>query len=155
MDEIKRRQELLKHSLTTKKIKLNWHESGTSFLEGVFARGDRRLSDVIETAWRKGCKLDGWEECLRLDDWMSSFDDCGISPEFYANRERTLDEILPWDHLDYGVTKSHLIREYNKAHSNETTPHCREKCAGCGANKLNGGECDALRESAACKKGQS
>lgn len=154
-EELLRKQQLIISSLTSRKISLTRHNTEMSFLEGVFARGDRRLSAVIETAWRKGCKLDGWEECFRLDDWMQSFEDCGISPEFYANRERTLDEILPWDHLDYGVTKSHLVREYNKAHNNETTPHCREKCAGCGANKLNGGECDALRESAACKKRQS
>ncbi len=153
-EELLRKQQLIINSLTSRKISLTRHNTDMSFLEGVFARGDRRLSRVIETAWRKGCKLDGWDECFRLEDWMKSFEECGIDPAFYASRERSLDEILPWDHLDYGVTKNHLIREYNKAHNNETTPHCREKCSGCGANKLNGGKCDALRESAACQKGQ-
>lgn len=153
-EELLRKQQLIISSLTSRKISLTRHNTDMSFLEGVFARGDRRLGDVIETAWKKGCKLDGWDECFRLDDWMQSFSDCGIDPAFYAQRERSLDEVLPWDHLDYGVSKAHFIREYNKAHNNETTPHCREKCAGCGANKLNGGKCDALRESASCQKGQ-
>ncbi len=149
-EELLRKQQLIISSLTSRKISLTRHNTDMSFLEGVFARGDRRLSAVIETAWRKGCKLDGWDECFRLDDWMQSFEDCGIDPAFYAGRERSLDEVLPWDHLDYGVTKSHLIREHDKAYNNETTPHCRQKCSGCGANKLNGGECDAMRKSNAC-----
>lgn len=149
-EELLRKQQLIISSLTSRKISLTRHNTDMSFLEGVFARGDRRLSAVIETAWRKGCKLDGWDECFRLDDWMQSFEDCGIDPAFYAGRERSLDEVLPWDHLDYGITKSHLIREHDKAYNNETTPHCRQKCSGCGANKLNGGECDAMRKSNAC-----
>ena len=80
-----------------------------------------------------------------FDKWMQSFSDCGIDPSFYANRKREFDEVLPWDHLDYGVSKKFLIKENEKAHRSETTPNCREKCAGCSANRLNGGACDAMR----------
>lgn len=153
-EELARKQQLLIDSLTSRKISLARHDTRMSFLEGVFARGDRRLSAVIETAWRSGCKFDGWDDCFDLDKWLESFDKCGISPSFYANRVRSVDEILPWEHLDYGVTKAHLVREHERAHNNMTTPHCREKCSGCGASKLNGGECDALRKSGSCKEGQ-
>ena len=115
-----------------------------SFLEGVFARGDRRLSDVIENAYKNGCTFDSWDDKFNFDAWMNAFDACGLSTEFYANRRRSYDEILPWDHLDYGVSKKFLIKENEKAHNSETTKNCREKCAGCGANKLNGGECHAM-----------
>ncbi len=141
-DELKAKQELLKNNLPSKKINVSFHHIPTSFLEGVFARGDRRLGAVIEEAWRKGCKFDGWSEKFLFDKWMESFDECGISPEFYANRRREYDEILPWDHLDYGVSKAFLIKESKKSKEAQTTPHCRVKCAGCSANKLNGGKCD-------------
>ncbi len=138
------KQQHLMDSVTTKKIKISTHTTQTSFMEGVLARGDRKLSKVIELAWRKGCKFDSWDDQFRYDKWMEAFEEAGIDPAFYANRRRDYDEILPWDHLDYGVSKSFLINENKKAHKSETTPHCRIKCAGCGSNKLNGGKCDAL-----------
>ncbi len=140
-EEMLRRQMLLKDSIKSKKITFNYHENKTSFLEGVFARGDRRLGAVIESAYKKGCRFDGWDECFNLDAWLEAFDECRIAPEFYANRTRPFDEITPWDHLDYRVTKEFLIRENITAHKGLTTPNCREKCANCGANSYKGGVC--------------
>ncbi len=139
--EIRRRQEYLKSLIKTRKISLSYHDSATSFLEGVLARGDRRLGAVIEKAFQKGCRFDSWTECFNLDKWLEAFAECNISPEFYANRERNYCEINPWDHLDYGVTKEFLVRENRTAHSEITTPNCREKCAGCGANCYGEGVC--------------
>ena len=139
--EILRRQEYLRSQITTKKISLSWHDSSTSFLEGVFARGDRRLGRVIEAALKKGCRFDGWDECFDLDKWLEAFDDCGIEPSFYANRKREFDETNPWDMFDYGVTKKFLVCQNELAHKGLTTPNCREKCAGCGANKYGEGVC--------------
>ncbi len=140
-DEILRRQQLLRDSVTTKKMSVNWHESSVSFLEGVFARGDRKLGKVIEKALELGCRFDGWDECFCIDKWLEAFGLCGIDPEFYSCRKRDFGEIMPWEHLDYGVTKEFLIRENEAAHSGNTTPNCREKCAGCGATCFNGGVC--------------
>ena len=141
-DVLIEKQNYLVSCVKTKKVTVSKHVPHTSFLEGVFARGDRRLSDVIETAWRKGCKFDGWAEHLKPDMWEESFKENGIDPYFYTARRREYDEILPWDHMDYGVTKKFLVNENVKAHKGETTASCREKCAGCGANRLNGGVCD-------------
>ena len=138
------KQEHLMNSVTTKKIKISTHTTQTSFMEGVLARGDRRLSKVIELAWKKGCKFDSWDDQFKYDMWMEAFNEAGLDPSFYANRRRDFDEILPWDHLDYGISKKFLINENKKAHESITTPHCRIQCAGCGSNKLNGGKCDAL-----------
>ena len=138
------KQQHLMQSVTTKKIKISTHTTETSFMEGVLARGDRRLSKVIELAWKKGCKFDSWDDQFKYDMWMEAFEEAGLDPSFYANRRRDFDEILPWDHLDYGISKAFLINENKKAHESITTPHCRIKCAGCGSNKLNGGKCDAL-----------
>ncbi len=140
-EEILRRQKVLRDSITTKKITLSWHESQTSFLEGVFARGDRRLSAVIEKALLLGCRFDGWDECFDIEKWEKAFESCGVKPEFYANRTRSFDEITPWDHLDYGVTKKFLINENKIAHNELVTPNCREKCAGCGAMCFGEGVC--------------
>ena len=140
-EEMMRRQRLLKDSIKSKKITFNYHENRTSFLEGVFARGDRKLGAVIESAYKKGCRFDGWDECFNLDAWLEAFDECGVAPEFYANRTRPFDEITPWDHLDYRITKDFLIRENMAAHAEKTTPNCREKCAGCGANSYGKGVC--------------
>ena len=142
-ETILRKQALLKDSIHTRKVSLSCHHSDTSFLEAVFARGDRRLSEVLETAWRKGCRFDGWEDQFRFDLWQEAFAECGLDMAFYANRRRAFDEVFPWDHLDYGVSKAYLRRENEKAHKSETTPHCRLRCGGCGADKLNGGKCDA------------
>ena len=142
-EQIVARQELLRTTNTNRKVQVSFHEMHVSFLEAVFARGDRRLAKVIETAWKNGCKFDGWDEYFNFDAWMNAFTECGLDPEFYANRTRSYDEVLPWDHMDYGISKKFLIRESEKAKQAQTTAHCREQCAGCGADKLNGGECDA------------
>lgn len=124
-------------------IHLSAHKINTIFLEAVFARGDRRLGPVILEAWKNGCKLDSWDEEFKFDTWMEAFKTCGVDPEWYANRRRDYDEVLPWDHLDYGITKEFLMRESEKAKRSETTSHCRIQCAACGASALNGGECGA------------
>ena len=125
----------------SKKIRINYHESQTSFLEAVLARGDRRLCAVLEDAWKNGCKLDGWTEHFNYNAWLAAFEKNGVDGRFYANRTRSYDEVMPWDHLDYGVTKQFLIRENQKAHGDAPTPNCREKCSGCGANCLIGRSC--------------
>jgi len=139
IDTIREKQHKLVGSVTSKKIRVNWHDAETSFLEGVFARGDRRLSSVIYEAWKNGCKLDGWGEYFDYQKWQDAFDKCNIDPKFYNCRKRDFDEVLPWSHLDYGISEKFLMNENIKAHNEDTTPHCREKCAGCGANKL--GQC--------------
>ena len=136
---IKEKQRKLVGGVTSKKIRVNWHDAETSFLEGVFARGDRRLSSVIYAAWKNGCKLDGWGEYFDYQKWQNAFDECNIDPKFYNCRKRDFDEVLPWSHLDYGISEKFLKNENIKAHNEATTPHCREKCAGCGANRL--GQC--------------
>ena len=143
---LKEKQRTIKESIKTKKITYNYHDSSTSFLEAVFARGDRRLCRVMELALERGFHFDGWGECFDLDKWLELFRECGISPEFYANRRRSFDEVLPWDHIDYGVTKEFLINECKKAYSNQTTFNCREKCSNCGAAKWKGGVCVEKRK---------
>lgn len=139
--EMERKQQYLRSCITTKKITLNWHDSSTSFLEGAFARGDRRMGKIIEAAYKKGCRFDGWSECFDLEKWLEAFEECGISPDFYSGRKREFDEINPWDHLDYGVTKRFLTAQNKLAHKAVTTPNCREKCAGCGADCYGEGVC--------------
>ena len=143
-EELKRKQQLLLETCTSKKITFRFHNTDLTFLEGVFARGDRKLCDVIETAYRNGCTFDSWDDKFKFDTWMNAFETCGVSTEFYANRRRSYDEILPWDHINSGIKKSFLISENEKAKKAETTGHCRQQCAGCGSNILNGGKCDAL-----------
>lgn len=141
LEEIERKQRLLIDSVTTKKITLNWHDSKTSVLEGVFARGDRRLCKVIYEAFKMGCKFDGWSECFQYDKWMDAFKNCGIEPDFYNHRQRSYEEILPWSHLDYCVSNDFLIKENRLAHESTTTPNCREKCSKCGAACFKEGVC--------------
>lgn len=143
MESLKKKQQHLLESIPSKKIKVSYHETPTSLLEGVLARGDRRLGAVILDAWKMGCKFDSWDDRFNFDAWMKAFEMNGIDPFFYTKRKRPFEELLPWDHLDYGVSRKFLENENKKAHENKTTPHCRIKCAGCGANKLNGGNCDA------------
>lgn len=140
-EEIERRQQHLKYSNKNRRVNISWHDSSTSLLEGAFARGDRRLGKVIEAAFKKGCKFDSWNEFFKPELWEEAFKENGLSPEFYAGRKRDYSEINPWDHLDYGVTKKFLIAENERAHRAETTPNCREKCAGCGANCYGEGVC--------------
>ena len=139
--EIERKQKLLLDSVKSKKIKVSYHDPDVSQLEAVLAKGDRRLSDVIYTAWKKGCKFDSWSEHFKFDVWLEAFEKCGVDPAYYANRRAEYDEILPWDHLDYMVSKEFFIRENKTAHNAVTTPHCRQKCSGCGVNKAVGREC--------------
>ena len=143
MDSLKAKQKHLLESIPSKKIRVSYHETPTSLLEGVLARGDRRLSTVIHSAFKNGCKFDSWDEHFKFDAWLRAFEDNGIDPYFYTQRKREFSELLPWDHLDYGISRKFLENENLKAHQNTTTPHCRIKCAGCGANRLNGGHCDA------------
>lgn len=138
-EEIAAKQKFLLSCLKTKKIRLSWHKLDVSLLEAVLAKGDRRLSDVIYTAWKKGCKLDSWDEYFRFDLWKEAFDECGVNPAFYANRNIGFDEILPWSHLDYMVSHEFLVRENKKAHASKTTKNCREGCSGCGVKKECGG----------------
>ena len=137
------KQKHLLSSTISRKITISYHQSDTSVLEGVLARGDRRLGEVIYKAWQKGCKFDSWDEFFDFNKWREAFNECELTTEFYANRRRDYDEILPWDIMDYGIRKEFLVEENKKAHESVTTPHCRIKCSACGANKLNGGKCDA------------
>ena len=141
-EEYERRVQLLRENMTTKTVTYNWHDGQTSFIEAVLARGDRRLGDVLETVWRKGGHLDAWEEYFSLDRWLEAFDECGVDPAFYAYRRREKDELMPWDMISSGVTKEYLWREHENAVAGVTTPDCRTRCNGCGANKLVGGKCD-------------
>lgn len=143
MDSLKAKQKHLLESIPSKKIKVSYHETPTSLLEGVLARGDRRLSAVIYSAFKDGCKFDSWDEHFKFASWMKAFEENNLDPYFYTQRKRDFSEVLPWDHLDYGISRKFLEKENLKAHENKTTPHCRIKCAGCGANRLNGGHCDA------------
>ena len=141
-EEYERRVQLLRENMTTKTVTYNWHDGQISFIEAVLARGDRRLGNVLEAVWRKGGHLDAWEEYFSLDRWLEAFDECGVDPAFYAYRRREKDEIMPWDTISSGVTKEYLWREHENAVAGVTTPDCRTRCNGCGANKLVGGKCD-------------
>lgn len=138
---IEHKQKLLMDSVKTKKIKVSYHNPDVSALEVILAKGDRRLCKAVYTAWKKGCKFDSWDEYFHYDKWLEAFEECGIDPSFYANRKFEFDEILPWDHLDYLVSKEFLIRENRTAHEAATTPNCRQRCSGCGVNKAVGREC--------------
>lgn len=143
MESLSAKQKHLLEYVPSKKIKISYHNTPTSLLEGVLARGDRRLGKVILRAFELGCKFDSWDDQFNFDAWMQAFVENDIDPYFYTKRKRDFTELLPWDHLDFGVSRKFLENENKKAHENKTTPHCRIKCAGCGANKLNGGNCDA------------
>lgn len=135
------KQKFLKNRIKSRSISYNWHQSEVSFLEAVFAKGDRRLSEVLIAAQKKGCKFDGWDEYFSYEKWMEAFAECGVDPEFYAYRKIEHDEVLPWEHIDIGVSKQFLIKEHERAYEGVTTPSCREKCAGCGAASFGGGVC--------------
>ena len=135
IETLSEKQLFLKNEIRNRKIRYNYHQSDVSVLEGVFARGDRKLGKVLLRAHELGCKLDGWNECFSLEKWEQAFNDCGIDMEFYT-RARDYDEILPWDFVDIGVTREFMINENEKAKQALTTPNCREKCSGCGAAKL-------------------
>lgn len=138
---IEHKQKLLMDSVKTKKIKVSYHDPDVSMLEVILAKGDRRLCKAVYAAWKKGCKFDSWDEYFQFDKWMEAFEECGIDPAFYANRRFEYDEILPWDHLDYYVSKEFFIRENKTAHKAITTPNCRQRCSGCGVTARTGGRC--------------
>lgn len=141
-EEIKHKQDILLSSIRSRKrISVSWSKYRVSIMEAVLARGDRRLGAVIYDAWRGGCKFDSWDEHYKYDVWMEAMAKNGLDTDFYACRHRDFDELFPWDHLDYFVDKSFLIRENKTAHSAVTTPNCREKCAGCGVSRCMGGAC--------------
>ncbi len=143
MEEYQRKVNLLRDALKRdKSITYNWHDPETSYLEAVLARGDRRLADVIEAAWRDGAKLDAWSEYFSFERWMKAFRRCGLDPSFYVHRVREKDELLPWDMITAGVRREFLWREREQCYRALITPNCRRQCTGCGANRLNGGVCD-------------
>lgn len=143
MEEFKRKEQLLKDALKSRSINYNWHDPSTSYLEAVFARGDRRLGAVLYQAWKDGAKMDGWNDGFDMDRWMKAFEKCGVDPEFYALRQREQDELLPWSMVSVGVDTEYMWRERQQAYKSVITPDCRVKCMGCGANKmLHGGKCD-------------
>lgn len=141
IDSVSEKQMYLKDRVRSKQITYNYHENKLSFLEAVFARGDRRVCKVLIKAWELGCKFDGWGEYFNYGTWMKAFDECGVDPYFYATRKREYDEILPWDHIDIGVSKKFLISESKKAYEETITPNCRENCGGCGAATFKSGIC--------------
>ena len=144
-EEYVRRAAIVKHEfqeqLNRKSLKYNWHDAEVTVLEGVFARGDRRIGQVIEEAYRLGCLYDSWTETFDNEKWMQAFENTGIDPEFYTLRERETSELLPWDFIEIGVTKKFLEREWQRAKDGVVTPNCREGCSGCGAATFGGGVC--------------
>jgi radical SAM superfamily enzyme YgiQ (UPF0313 family) len=143
VEELERKQDVLKQSLRRKEATLHWHDARTSRLEAVLSRGDRRLAKAIYLAWRKGCRFDAWDEHLDYGKWIESLSESGLDPAFYANRRREHDETLPWDHISSGVGKRFLMREDERAESGEVTPDCRAgKCIGCGMAKMMDGVAD-------------
>jgi len=139
-EEIMAKQKCLLDNIKTRKITVSRHKTNISLLEAVLARGDRKICDVIYSAWKKGCNLDSWDEHFKFNLWEEAFEECGISPEFYANRTRSYDEIMPWSHLDYMISHEFLVRENKKARQSETTKNCSKACSGCGISKDCGGE---------------
>ena len=149
-EQIAHKQKILEETVAGhKRIRASWHPPDTSILEAVLARGDRRLSAVILEAWKQGCLFDAWSEHFDFAKWQVAFDAVGLSPEWYANRERSYDEILPWDHIDYYIDKTFLIRENEKAKQAQTTPHCRQHCSACGVTKVTGKPCFPFEKEAA------
>ena len=141
IEELERKQKLLREKLHLRSVTFSWHEPHLSFLEAAFARGDRRLCGVLLAAWKRGCRFDGWTEEFKFDAWMAAFADCGLTCEQFAHKRYELDAPLPWDHIDAGVTKEFLQREWKKAMAAQTSPDCRIKCHGCGMKQFVKGVC--------------
>ena len=131
----------VKEQLNRKSIKYNWHEADVTVLEGVLARGDRKVSQVLLYVYEHGGIFDAWSEFFDYQRWLDAFEACGVSMDFYTTRERPLDEIFPWDFIDTGVTKEFLIREWKNAIGETVTPNCRMKCSGCGIARFKTGVC--------------
>ena len=132
IDEFRRKAYLVKDSIRDNKVTFNYHDAELSYVEAVFARGDRKLSKLLINAWEKGARFDGWSEHFSFDLWLEAFEDTGIDGDFYALRHRNKDEVFPWDFIDIGVSKKYLYKEYEKAMEGELTSDCRLKCTGCG-----------------------
>ena len=143
VDELERKQKLLRSSIRSKKISLSWHDAQSSYIEALLARGDRRVSSVIYNAYKSGAVFDAWGEGFSYDRWLQAAKESGLDIDFYTARQRSFDEKEPWDILDYGVKKKYLKREYDRAVNAITTPNCREQCNGCGINQFCGRECFA------------
>ena len=146
LDKAHQTRVAISEQLNQKSIKYNWHEADASVMEGVLARGDRRLCRVIRRVYEKGSFYDAWGEYYNNARWLETIEECGLSVDFYAHRQRPLDEILPWDFIDCGVTKQFLKREWEKARQEEVSENCRQKCQGCGAARFGGGICPAAEK---------
>jgi len=138
IEQFEEKQKHLCHIMHIKGVEFNWHEPQVSFLEAVFARGDRRTADALEEAWKLGCRFDGWTDQFKFDKWMEAFERSGVDPKFYANRRREKDELLPWAFIDAGVTQQFLWRERERAVAAQPTPDCRKGCQGCGLKRFEG-----------------
>jgi len=133
LEQLKEKQQYLRKKIRNRRITYNYHDADLSYMEAIFAKGDRRLGSALYTAWQKGCKFDGWAEHFRLDSWLNSFQEVGLDPDWYAYRKLDYDDILPWDHIDTGVKKEYLIKEHQKAMEIAVTGDCRFKhCTVCG-----------------------
>lgn len=142
-EEYLRRVNLLRSSITARNVTYNWHDAETSIVEAVLSRGDRRLGKVLEEVWRQGGRLDAWSDYFVYDRWMDAMDKAGLDVDFYAARERSVDELLPWDMIDVGVRKAHLVHERDMCYKSELSADCRHQCSACGAARLlKGGRCD-------------
>lgn len=138
IEQFKEKQKLLCQIMRIKGVEFDWHEPQVSFLEACFARGDRKMADVLEAAWKNGCRFDGWHDQFLFESWMKAFETCGVEPAFYANRRREKDELLPWAFIDAGVTQAYLWRERERAMAAAVTPDCRKGCQGCGLKRFEG-----------------
>ena len=136
----------IKEMKNQKSIRYNWHQADETLLEGVFARGDRRIAAVIKEAYKNGALFDAWTEYWNYERWLNAFAAAGVDMDFYTLRERGADEIFPWDFINIGVTKKFLRKEWERSQMREVTPNCRQKCSGCGAMKYGGGVCTEMRE---------
>ena len=142
-EEYLRRVNLLRSSITARNVTYNWHDAETSVIEAALSRGDRRMSSVIEEVWRQGGRLEAWSDYFSYERWVGAFSKCGLDMGFYASRERSVDELLPWDMIDVGVRKAHLIHEREQCYASRLSPDCRKQCSACGAARLmRGGKCD-------------
>lgn len=142
-EEYLRRVNLLRSSITARNVTYNWHDAETSVIEAALSRGDRRMSSVIEEVWRNGGRLEAWSDYFSYERWEEAFNKCGLDMSFYASRERSVDELLPWDMIDVGVRKAHLIHEREQCYASKLSPDCRKQCSACGAARLmKGGKCD-------------
>ncbi len=141
-EEYLRRVHLLRENLKARNVVYNWHDAETSEIECALSRGDRRMGAVIEAVWRDGGKLEAWSDFFSHERWMRAFDQCGLDITFYTTRTRERAEVLPWDHIDMGVTRTHLWRELEQCFRTALSPDCRAGCVGCGASRLTGGICD-------------